>query len=207
MDSWSQILKQYFKCATNLAIIKELWKRSNTITKLGISGLTIIVMLAGVILYFTDRNWIALTMLAACEVIFLLIINGIKERLIRSHYLEQEDNTASRYELFRESLQNHNISKRHVKDCFDLIEIKSLIAQKNNTNLKRAVSYILGLFAGFITAMAKNINPHDFIPVLFIFGVIGYFFIGLSSIIPTREEKLLELNYFMKLFCADPRNK
>ncbi len=206
MNQWNVVLKEYFSSSTKIQIFREMWRQSNWMTIIGVALVLLAVILAGFIAYFSEKHWVSIIILICTEVVFIKILDDTRYKVFTTYYSDKDESTDVRYNFFRDGLVKYNVKKTDVSDCFELVDMKLEISEKSNTNLRKTVSYLLAVFAGFLAATAKNLPAADVIWVIFVFGVISFFVICIASVIPTRSEKLLELKYFMKLFLADPRN-
>ena len=68
---------------------------------------------------------------------------------------------------------------------------------------KRFAGFVVGLLVGMIGSQWGNLKPTELLAAGMVFVVIGLLMVSILSVIPSKHEKLLEMKYFMRLFCRE----
>lgn len=207
MNYWAMIWKAYDK-STKTKLFIEVFLNENTLGRLTILFATIIFFL-GAYFQFFEKNSYGFIPLIIGEFYLIHKLDKSRKLLILNEYgdlnssqipHDDKDHKRSRYLMFKKSLQDGFISKSHVEDCFDLIDIQIDIASSSSVNVKRFGGFCFGILIGILASYWRTLSAEELIWVGASLIVMGLLIAFVLFLFPSKMENLKEMKYFMKLY-------
>jgi hypothetical protein len=220
MNRWKIIWDGYFSFSTVKEIFKNIISKTSFTNKIYMI-LLIILFIIGFVIYlqYIDLSFVTkkyteflgLFLSIVSEILLIINLNGINKSLIENEYgiensmapPSSENHQSTRYLLFKKHLFSNNITKDDVEKCEDLIDIQIDIASTENTGLKKASNFMLGIILGILTALWKHTNINQLLLIAFILVLFYLIIEMINSAFPSKVLKLKELKYFMQLFIRE----
>lgn len=210
MNKWKEIWLAYHVNASRGKILSGIWSHASIADRFYVAFLILVFSIC--IIFHIKELGFWLIPAVASEVALLFKLSFLKDSLVLNEYggLENsqappstENHQSTRYILFKNTLKEKYIEKSHVNDCFDLIDCQIDIQSTEPGGFKKSSSFVLGILAGILTALWKQL---DLISLLYIslgFIAVAALIYLVSSAFPSALEKRKELKYFMLLFCRE----
>lgn len=208
MNYWKIIWQAYHNTATSSKICEDMFKRATWSDRFFlVTGL--IGMISSLLLTNVSENWRFL-LLGISEISFSFKLGELKKNLVLLEYGDPNlsnappEQDATRYLIFKRKLRESRITKAHVESCFDLADAQLDIASSGNTNLRSFIKFAVGILAGFLATIQRNVdNLSDLIIIGLSLLLFAMFISIILFFIPTKAEKLKEMKYFMMLYCRE----
>jgi len=96
-----------------------------------------------------------------------------------------------------------NYDKTTVESCIELIDMQIDIESSSGSIVKGFLGIVLAVSAGILTAVWKKVAIEDLILIGLSFAAFAAVIAIALSLFPSKEERLKEMKYFVKLFCRE----
>lgn len=211
MNEWKEIWTAYFEEAKKRKILLSTWEKASKWEKLYILLMLIFLFLSFIPFWFGVNAAIYAAIVIEAALIFTL--SEIKEGMLTTEYgdtsdakipPEKENQQSTRYLVFRDALLKKHINKSHVLQCFDLIDCQIDIAStSNNATSAKFIPFLVGLLSGLILIQSRSLQPKEaiFFTIFIIITIVLCYTI--TTLFPSKVERLKELKYFMLLFSKE----
>lgn len=162
-------------------------------------------------LYALETRW-WLILAVIFELSALLLLEKLKDRIVLDQYgdpkesqvpPETKGHRSTRYLMFKKKLASENITKSHVEDCFDLVDIQIDMTSSSGSLYKKYSNFVIGLFAGLLVAIWRELNLDELVLIGISIFFVSILIMVILSLFPSKLEKLKEMKYFMHLYCRE----
>ena len=146
------------------------------------------------------------------ELMVFLLLDRLKKKMFEREFgdvgtsqapPEDREHQATRYLLFKSRLLQSHVTKSHVEECFDLVDIQIEVAAARGELPRKVFGFAGGVVTGMLGAVWAKSDISDVLIVLVIFVVVAIALWFLLSLFPSKVERLKEMKYFMKLYCRE----
>lgn len=210
MNSWREVWNGYFDHSNRWKVLVETYLHAPWSDRIFLIVVTAGFFLSGWCYFVFFRPALFATM--AFEGVFLVRLFILKDNLVleefgdRDQSQEPPDTDAyrnTRYLMFKKALVGKGLTRSHVADCFELVDIQVDIASTSGQNHKKFFGFSIGVFLGLLGAVWRGTGGAE----LFYAGTsilaVGLLGTILISAFPSKIEQLKEMKYFMKLYCRE----
>lgn len=211
MNQWKVIWDAYHYNATLFALFCDIFTQGNKLDRVLIF-LSLLAFLVGITLVFTSNLFYAVWIVVIANTYLVFRLPKLKESLILNQFgsisdevepHDDESHRESRYLMFKQKLREMHINKSHIKDCFELVETQLEMAESSVLPLKRFASFVSGIALGFATVVWRNLDTAQLIYVGITLVLVCIFLLLFFYILPSKREKIIEMKYFMQLYCRE----
>lgn len=206
MNYWKIIQSAYHKYATSTRIIGDILKSTKLFDRLFLI-LCIIGICASLDITYKNNNLIGWGLFTFSYAAFLFKFDTLKRNLIVMEYGEHKISNSSlkkgktRYLVFKTELEEKEITKAQVEECFPLLDMQIDCALSERSTAKSLWKNTSSFLIGFLSSIWFKADVSQLILVglcLIVFGsILGF----ILYFVPSDIERYKEMKYFMMLYC------
>jgi len=210
MNHWKEIWRAYHSGATRTKIFLDIIRHASTYDLIIIVLLTLIFFISAY--YQIDQQGWWLALLFSSEFGLFYYLYTLKNKVVLNEYGGEDDTQAppsnenhqsTRYLIFKNRLMANKVTEIHTRGCFELVEAQIDIVSTNAVGLKNFSTFILGILAGILATLWKQLDNTSLMLLAFSVVLIGGIIYIFANVLPSKLEKLKELKYFMLLYCRE----
>ncbi len=117
---------------------------------------------------------------------------------------DDKNHKTSRYLTFKKALEDNWVTKKHVQDCQELIDLQIDIASSEGLLRKKFSRFVIGgIGLGILGIFWSKIDVLYLIYISAILIPISLLIYFVLYLIPSKLEKLKEMKYFMLLYSRE----
>lgn len=146
------------------------------------------------------------------EYLILTKVNKIKLKYIDEHLggtvsrqvpPDNKNQRRARYLKFKSELKKSGIDKSMLDDVFDALRAKEELEKESGVYIKKYFGFVVGLVSGIALSTIRQLDTASLVSVFVILILVSLLVYFAGSLIPSRSERLKELNYFLILYKQD----